>query len=211
MPDSVAPRRTTTVLLSVLPLTVLALSAFALACTDPKPGLQSARSDPGAPAVVEGRRVVLPGDTAKKISANSAPAPSVTLEEARRRTSIDFAVLGSAITFGDGRMVAATYASDALLTTPDSVLRGAAQIAAALVTLGRDKSLRNFQRRSTFTRVLDSTVVDSGLYSIVTKRTSADSVLESGRYATTWRVRPSPDNWVILKDRLYRQSLRRGK
>ena len=181
------------------------LSAVALGCSDAKP--RPKPSDPAAPAVVQAPKLVLPSDTMKR--PDPVPVATVTQEDARRRTAIDFAVLGAAIIFGDTRMVGSTYASDAQLTTPDSVLHGAAQIASSLIALGREKSLKDFARRSQFTSVKDSSVTDSGLYSIITKRTGADSILESGHYATTWRVRPAPENWVILKDRLYRQSSRR--
>jgi hypothetical protein len=84
-------------------------------------------------------------------------------------------------------------------------------IANGLANLGPAKSLRDFRRRSLVTRIVDSTVIDSGTYVILTKRPGADSLFERGRYATVWRIHAPPMNWLIMHDHLYRETQRKSK
>jgi hypothetical protein len=76
-----------------------------------------------------------------------------------------------------------------------------AAVVRQLLSLARSKSLADFQRRSVGTRILDdSTLLDSGTYVMVLRRSEKDSVLERGRYAATWRARTDVTQWVILED-----------
>jgi hypothetical protein len=131
---------------------------------------------------------------------------AVSQEMAMVRTSANAAILGAAIVAGDRRMIGSMYSTDAELVTPESTLRGVVAIANALGSLGRAKSLVAFRRSSRVTRVVGSTVLDSGLYVALTKRPGADSVLERGRYSTWWRVQSGAQDWVITKDHLYRDT-----
>lgn len=177
------------------------------ACSSPKSGTRAA-GDPGAPAIVTRPSVVLASDTAKP---STIPRPVVALEDAKREVATNLAVLGMAITVGDRRMIGATYATDAEFVTADTTYRGAAAIANGLGALGPAKGLRDFQRRSVAMRIVDSTVVDSGTYALLTKRAGADSLMERGRYATTWRMHAQPLHWLIVRDHLYRDRAAKAK
>jgi hypothetical protein len=102
---------------------------------------------------------------------------------------------------GDARVLGQLYAPNAVLRTPDSTVTGMAAVVRQLLSLARSKSLADFQRRSVGTRILDdSTLLDSGTYVMVLRRSEKDSVLERGRYAATWRARTDVTQWVILED-----------
>ena len=176
------------------------LCLLALACTAPKSDKGSSLRDPGAPAVVRAPPVVLPSDTMKRPSEGSS---SVKLDAARQTIATNYAVLGAAIAFGDRRMIGASYAPDAEVVTPDRQFRGLNAIVNGLASLGVGKSLKEFQRRSLVTTIVDSTVIDSGTYVMLIKRVGADTAFERGRYATTWRVVPPPHDWVIVSDHLF--------
>jgi hypothetical protein len=183
------------------------LCFLANACT-PKADQRSAAKDPNTPAVVQAPSVVLASDTAKK---DTTPSAVVTMDGAKRVLASNFAVLGAAIAFGDRQMIGANFAPDAEVVTPDTTYKGLVAIANGLGRLGRANSLRDFQRRSVTMKIVDSTVIDSGVYVVLTKRPGADSVLERGRYATTWRIHPPPGEWLITHDRLYRDPARKKK
>lgn len=172
-----------------------------VACSNkPKADARSAANDPYAPAIVRGAPIILPGDTLKP---DTAAKHAAAADEVRRELNTDYSVLGAAIVFGDPNMIGASYAADARLVTPDSTVTGVAAIARTLSKLGPAKSLREFQRRSLATRVVDSTVTDSGTFIVFTKRAGADSILERGHYATMWRMHAPPFHWLITRDRLY--------
>lgn len=103
----------------------------------------------------------------------------------------------------DPRMLGQVYAPNAVLRVPDSTVTGMPAVVRKLLTLAQSKSLADFQRRSIGTRILDdSTLLDSGTYVMVLRRSERDSVLERGRYAATWRARKDLTQWVILEDYL---------
>lgn len=179
------------------------LCIFVSACSGSRADSRAPAKDPGAPAVVQVPAVVLPSDTIKK---DSTPDARSALEAAKRSIAGDFAVLGAAIAFGDRRMIATTYAPDAEVITPEKTYTGSMAIASGLGRLGPSNSLAEFRRRSLAMRIVDSTVVDSGVYIVLTKRVGADSVFERGRYATTWRIHAPPLNWLITRDHFYRES-----
>ncbi len=104
----------------------------------------------------------------------------------------------------DIRMLSGLYAPDAQLTLPDTAVRGVPAVALKWAALAKAKSLYDFQRNTKGMRVLDdSTLADSGVYLMILKRTARDSIIERGRYASTWRARAGGyGNWVMLDDRI---------
>ncbi len=182
-----------------LPILCLAITA----CGKPDSKAADPKAvDPNAPAVVKAPPIVLPSDTAKK------PDPTaVTMENAKVTMARDFGVLAAAISFGDKQMIAAQYAPDATLVTPNGSFQGKEAIVAQFAGM---KGLKVFQRLSRKTSIVDSTVLDSGVYEIVLKRAGADSLYEQGVYASVWRVHPEPMEWVMSSDHLY-PSKKKGK
>ena len=188
----------------VLPI----LCVLANACSAPKADQRGAAKDPNAPAVVQAPSVVLVSDTAKKDMTTPA---ATSVDWAKQVIAGNFAVLGAAIAYGDRRMIGANFAPDAEVITPEATYKGVVAIANAFGRLGPAKSLRDFRRRSLVMKIVDSSVVDSGVYVVLTKRPGADSVYERGRYATTWRIHPPPMDWLITQDRLYHDATRKPK
>jgi hypothetical protein len=184
-----------------------ALSCLGSACSAPKAEPRTAAKDPGAPAVVQAAPVIVPADTLGK----PRPQSAATLSDARRTVASDFAVLGAAITYGDLRMIATVFAPDAEVITPDTTYRGIPAIVNGFSRLAAGRSLREFQRTSLTAKMVDSTVIDSGVYVVKTKRAGADSLLEKGRYATVWRIMPAPRDWLITRDHLYPDGKKRTK
>lgn len=182
----------------------LAIScACVSACGGGAKPADTARAD--APAVVKLPPPVLASDTLKPDTMESHVQ---RMSMVRGTLAGNYAVLGAAITFGDRRMIASFYTPDAMLSTPDSTYRGVAPIANALAALGPPKSMRAFNRMSVVLRVVDSTVIDSGTYSIVSARQGIDSIVEHGTYMSRWRINPAPMSWTLTSDRLLRE---RGK
>ena len=175
-----------------MPLVCLAIAACERQAPKPR------AADPNAPAVVRVAPPVLPGDTAKP------PKPPLVPDDVVMRSlAVQYSLLGAAVVLGDRRLVAREYAPDATLVTPDTSLKGYEAIANRLVRLGSSRSLRDFRRASTKFAIVDSTVVDSGAYVMISKRPGADSVFEKGSYATVWRIHPAPMTWSIISDHLF--------
>lgn len=173
-----------------LPILLLA----AAAC-----GKQDARAnaDPNAPAVVKAPPVVLASDTEKKIDTTH----NVPMMLAKTTMTRNYAILGMAISRGDRQMIGLQYAPDAKLTTPAGTMTGANAIEHLYSGL---TGLKTFQRMSLVTKIVDSTIADSGMYVMVIKRAGvADSSVERGNYAAVWRVRAEPQEWFMTKDHLY--------
>jgi hypothetical protein len=168
-------------------------------------GKQNAQAnDPNAPAVVKAPPVVLASDTAKK------PDPLViTEDDAHRRLLAEYSLVAAAITLGDRKLIAEKYASGGRVITSDTTFVGSAAISNGLGRLGAAKSLRDFQRSPRVTRVVDSTVVDSGTYAMISKRPGSESVIERGSYATVWQIRPAPLDWFMIEDHLFRDSAKK--
>jgi hypothetical protein len=165
-------------------------------------------SDPNTPAVVKLPPLILPSDTAKPDTMQSHrekmnAALSVLVRE--------YAVLGAATVFGDRRMIETQFAPDAVLVTSDSSYKGSVAIANALAALATSKSLREFNHSSRGFRIADSIVVDSGTYTLISKRAGADSLLERGVYVASWRMHAPPLTWVIRKEELRPGAKRRKK
>lgn len=173
------------------------LCLLAAACSTPN-ARDAAKTDPNTPAVVE-LGMPKPPDVKKE-----PPPPIVDEGQLVNRLAGNYSLLAAAMVNGDARMVGTLYAPDAEMSMPDGAWSGVANIANNLAALGRQKSLADFQRRSTRHMLVDSTVVDSGAFLITVKRTGADSVYERGSYATRWRIKPD-GNWVMEMDVLKRE------
>jgi hypothetical protein len=178
-------------------LTILCLAVTACAKPDARANASNA-ADPNTPAVVTAPPPVLPSDTIRKVI-----PPVVTADAARMTLSRDYAVLGAAFAFGDQKMIVSSYAPTAELTTPNGTFTGQTAIVKEYKSFGMDGSVKEFSRRSARLNVVDSTVVDSGTFTVVRARTRADSTVESGAYASVWRIHAPPDDWVMTKDHLY--------
>lgn len=112
-----------------------------------------------------------------------------------------YSLAAATMIMNDPRMLGQVYAPNAVLRVPDSTVTGMPAVVRQLLSLAQSKSLADFQRRSIGTRILDdSTLLDSGTYVMVLRRSEKDSVLERGRYAATWRARKDLTQWVILED-----------
>jgi hypothetical protein len=158
-------------------------------------------SDPNTPAVVKAPPVVLPSDTAKK-----AVPPVVTEDEALRHLLADYSLLAMAISLGDRKLIAQKYAAGGRVITADTTFVGSDAISNGLGRLGFKNSLRDFQRSPRVTKVVDSTVVDSGTYAMISKRPGTESLIERGSYASVWRIKPAPLDWFMTEDHLIRDS-----
>src|ERR1019366_2482379 len=114
-----------------------------------------------------------------------------------------------AVVFGDRRMIASHFAPDAVLETADSTFRRPVEIANALAAMGASRSLRAFRHLSLDLRIVDSTAIDSGRYTMRSKRPGADSLLERGVYVARWRIHAPPLEWMIKQESL-RPANRKG-
>jgi hypothetical protein len=165
-------------------------------------------SDPNAPAVVKLPLPVLASDTAKPDTMQSHLEKT---NAALAELLTNYSVLGTAVVLGDRRMIGMQYAPDAVLVTPDSTYRGLVAVANALAELSSSRSLRAFRRRSLALKIVDSTVIDSGSYTLISKRPGADSLLERGVYIANWRMHPPPLVWVIKKEEMRPSAPKRKK
>ncbi len=139
-------------------------------------------------------------------AAPDAPKAAIIPEDLVQRTtavSAGYGLATATMINNDARMLGQLYAPNAVLRVPDTTVTGMPAVVRQLLTLARSKSLTEFQRRSQGMRILDdSTLLDSGTYVMVLKRSPNDSALERGRYAATWRARTDVTQWVILEDYL---------
>lgn len=186
---------------------VLPILCFSLAACDRKAEPAKA-ADPNAPAVVKLPLPILYPDTAKPDTMESHIERT---NAAQSELLTNYAVLGTAVVLGDRRMIAMQYAPDAVLVTSESTYSGPVAIANALAALASSRSLRAFSRRSLDVRIIDSSVVDSGTYKLISKRRGADSILETGSYVAKWRIRPPPLVWMIKGEELRPAGQRRKK
>jgi hypothetical protein len=165
-----------------------------------------AATDPNAPAVVKLPPPILPSDTAKK-----PVIPVVTAQDAAMALSQRYALLGAGFAFADPQLVREAYAPAAQLTTPNGTFTGQTSIVKELSSLGTSGSVKDFQRTSRVMKVVDSTVVDSGTFTIVRRRPGADSVVEHGFYSSEWRIHPPPALWTMTRDHLYETARKKVK
>ena len=175
-----------------LPILCLAITACG------KPDARAKAADPNTPAVVRVPPPILASDTARK-----EVEPVVTTDAARMTLSRNYALLGAGLSFIDPKLLAAAYAPAAELTTPNGKFTGQVAILKEYQGFGMDGSVKEFQRQSAVLKVVDSTVVDSGTYTVVRKRDRAASTTEHGAYASVWRIQSPPMEWVMTQDHLY--------
>lgn len=135
-----------------------------------------------------------------------AKKPPVVLSDPVRRgmaISQGYALVTAMMANEDVRMLSQLYATNAVLTMPESTVIGSLAVARHLVALAKTKSLTEFERESQGVQILDdSTLIDSGTYRIKLQRSPKDSALENGRYSAKWRARRNIDDWIILEDRI---------
>ncbi|MBW7932260.1 MAG: nuclear transport factor 2 family protein, partial [Gemmatimonadaceae bacterium] len=161
-------------------------------------------ADPKAPAT-EPAVVAVPLNLPHlAVDTNTKPKSNLIPEDPTQRqiaVADGYSLAATTMILQDGRTLASLYHPDAVLHTPDSTVTGAPAVTRQLLTLARNKSLSEFQRTSNGIRIVDdSTLVDSGSYVMVLKRTAKDSVFERGKYATKWRARADVTKWVMLDD-----------
>jgi hypothetical protein len=125
--------------------------------------------------------------------------------------SRNYALLSAAFGFVDPKLLAAAYAPTAELTTPNGKFNGKTAILNEFKSFGMDGSVKEFSRQSAALKVVDSTVVDSGTYTVVRARRGADSTIEHGAYASVWRIHPPPMEWVMTQDHLYPVKRKKAK
>lgn len=139
-------------------------------------------------------------------TASDAPKSAIIPKDLVQRmipVSTGYSLATATMLMHDARMLGEIYAPNAVLRVPDSTVTGMPAVVRQLLSLARSKSLADFQRSSQGNRIIDdSTLVDSGTYVMVLRRSPTDSVLERGRYAATWRARTDITKWVILEDYL---------
>jgi hypothetical protein len=177
----------------------MALSILCVACVAcGRPDAGARAADPNAPAVVKAPPPILASDTAKK----EVP-PLIDAHELHVQLVQLYALAGAGLTFADPKLIVSAYAPTAQLITPNGTFTGTQSIVNEYHSFGMDGSVKDFQRVPLKTSIVDSTVIDSGVYSVVRKRANAASVTEKGAYASEWRIHPAPLTWVMTKDHLY--------
>jgi len=166
----------------------------------------AAPQDPKSPAL-EPAVISMPSRAqASTPAAPGTPKAAIIPEDLALRmtpVSAGYSLATATMIMNDARMLGQVYAPNAVLRVPDSTVTGMPAVVRQLISLARAKSLADFQRLSLGTRILDdSTLLDSGTYVMILRRSPKDSVLEHGRYAATWRARTDVTKWVILEDYL---------
>ena len=180
-------------------MALVALILAVSACNNNNGSTPGAKDDPNKPAVVKVPPIVLASDTAKP---DTMQHHRMKMDAIRLKLAENYAIMDAAITHHDARMVASMYAPDAQLTTSDSIFEGARPIAIGLSHLSVARSVRSFGRRSLGFATADSIVTDSGSYVILSQRAGADSLIERGKYVTSWRMHDAPLAWTIHRDHL---------
>lgn len=158
--------------------------------------------DPNLPAMVNVGPPILPSDTATK---PAGVLPEWANEDALRLHAMrNFSLLEASLVFGDLSTARSNYHPEAELILADSTVRGAQNIAVALVDLAKKRSMSEFKRTTTAFHAnwADSTAIDSGTYQILTKRAGGNVIAETGRFVTTWRLHAPPTEWSIRHDEL---------
>ena len=118
--------------------------------------------------------------------------------------SPEYALMSLAMTGGDGRMVSSQFEPNATLSLPDTTIKGSVAIARFLVDFSHTRNLNYLERTSNVFSLADSIASDSGKYISVSKRPGADSIVDRGSFATTWRLHPD-HSWKVVADHLYPQ------
>ena len=180
-------------------LPILCLFVLAIAACDKKVSPAVAdQNDPNRPAVIQAPAPVLVADTLKP------PKPKLDPKQIQVQISPEYALMSLAMTGGDGRMVSSQFEPDATLTLPDTTIKGSVAIARFFVNFSRSRNLNYLERTSNVFSLVDLIASDSGKYISVTKRPGADSIVDRGSFATTWRLHPD-HSWKVVADHLYPQ------
>ena len=177
-------------------LPILCLFVLAIAACDKKVSPAVASDDPNRPAVIKEPAPVLVADTLKP------PMPTLDPKQMQIQISPEYALMSLAMTGGDGRMVSTQFEPDATLSLPDTIIKGSVAIARFFVNFSRSRNLSYIERTSHVFSVADSIASDSGKYISVSKRPGADSLVDRGAFATTWRMHPD-HSWKVVADHLY--------
>ena len=144
---------------------------------------------------------MLPSDTAHP---DTTAATAKRISSARFRIQPAYSMIGAAMSVGDAQLLTRMYASNAELTVSDGSLSGSDKVVRALVNFGKRLTLKEFERRPEVTVFLsDSVLADSGAYRMISQRPGASEVVQFGKYAATWRIKPDTVNWVMLTDHIY--------
>jgi ketosteroid isomerase-like protein len=175
-----------------LPILCLAMSACG------NPDARPKNNDPNAPAVVKAPLPLVATDT------QHPPVPPVVEPSDARATVLkNYALVGAGLALRDAKLLAAFYAPDAVLTTPNGTAKGKDAILREYRSFAMDGSVAEFQRQSIVLQVTpDSMVLDSGAY-IAKRKGGRGTTTETGAYASVWRIHPPPMDWVMSKDHLY--------
>jgi len=177
---------------------LLVIATGIVACGSP-----ASKQDSKAPAV-EPVVISAPVDVPTPAVA-AAPKKTGPIPEDQRQLAIvlaqEYGLVTATMIRQDPRILGQLYAPDAVLHVPDSTVTGLPAVVRSWIAFAHNKSLTEFLRISRGHRVVDdSTLVDSGTYQMIFKRTEKDSVTERGEYTTTWRARQDVSKWVILED-----------
>ena len=179
-------------------LPILSLFVFAIAACDKKVSPAVTTDDPNRPAVINEPAPVLVADTLKP------PQPTLDPRKMQIQISPEYALMSLAMTGGDGRMVSSQFEPNATLSLPDTTIKGSVAIARFLVDFSHTRNLNYLERTSNVFSLADSIASDSGKYISVSKRPGADSIVDRGSFATTWRLHPD-HSWKVVADHLYPQ------
>jgi hypothetical protein len=183
-------------------LPILCLFVLVIAACDKKASPAIAADDPNRPAVINEPAPVLVADTLKP------PQPKLDPKKIQIQISPEYALMSLAMTGGDGRMVSSQFEPDATLSLPDTTVKGSVAIARFFVNFSRSRNLNYLERTSNIFSLVDSIASDSGRYVSVSKRPGADSIVDRGSFATTWRLHPD-NSWKVVADHLYPMTKRK--
>jgi hypothetical protein len=184
-------------------LPILSLFMLSVAACEKKTAVADA-NDPNRPAVIPAPAPILAADTLKP------PQPKLDPKKIQVQISPEYALMSMAMTGGDGRMVATQFESNATLSLPDTTIKGSIAIAKFLVDFSHTRNLNYLERTSNVFSLADSIASDSGKYISVSKRPGADSIVDRGSFATTWRLHPD-HSWKVVADHLYPQATSKKK
>lgn len=175
-----------------LPILCLAITACG------KPPAPAKNNDPNAPAVVKAPLPLVATDTIKP-----PKPPIIEPNDARTIVLRNYALVGAGLALKDAKLLSAFYSDSAVLTTPNGTARGKSAILREYQSFGMDGSVSEFQRQSIVLQVApDSTVLDSGAY-VAKRKGTMGATVETGPYASVWRIHPPPMDWVMTRDHLY--------
>jgi hypothetical protein len=185
---------------------VLGGSASLVACGK---GDGTSKQDPNRPAVVKLPPPILPSDTAHP---DTMGTYRERMDQLKQRLLPWYALVGATAVYGDRRTILQFYSTDATLRLGNTTFTGAVEIANGLVELAKRNSVKEFERMSRVVNATDSVAVDSGSYTILSRRQGGMASDQRGTYVSTWKRRPGGDpDWVIRHDVLTPTSTKPAK